>query len=258
LPARLTLKSANVATPLAAVAVVVPPSVPPLELAARATVTFSAKPAATLPSVSKAVTWTGGVSTLSTMAPCGCAVNASWAASAGGVNSSRAGSGSDAPPSWSSLLISQLTSQLRARMPAPRRGHHALRRRIFTSNCSLQSPRPPHARHCLPSRGHRGVACAQRGTGLGRDRESLAVLLVQRPAGSVQHVPAARLVDAQVREVGIPVHHLDPAGAGQHGAGGVGREGDPHRAGEARVEAATGLRADADEWDHIARARRGR
>src|SRR5206468_3936769 len=93
LPARLTLKSANVATPLAAVAVVVPPSVPPLELAARATVTFSAKPAATLPSVSKAVTWTGGVSTLSTMAPCGCAVNASRAAAAGRVHRAHADGG---------------------------------------------------------------------------------------------------------------------------------------------------------------------
>ena len=83
MPARLTLKFANVATPLAAATVVVPPSAPPLAFAASATVTLPAKLVATLPSVSKAVTCTGGVSTLSAVATCGCAVKASRAAAAG-------------------------------------------------------------------------------------------------------------------------------------------------------------------------------
>ena len=70
------------ATPLAAVTVVVPPSVPPLAFAASATVTLSAKPVATLPSVSSTVTWTGS-STLSTVATWGGTVKASRAAAAG-------------------------------------------------------------------------------------------------------------------------------------------------------------------------------
>ena len=76
------LKFANVATPLAAATMVVPRSAPPLELAASASVTSPANPVATLPSASNAVTWTGGVSTLSTSAPCGGAVNLRRAAAA--------------------------------------------------------------------------------------------------------------------------------------------------------------------------------
>ena len=74
------------ATPLAAATVVVPPSVPPLAFAARPIVTFPAKLVATLPSVSNAVTWTGGLSTLSTRVSRGCAVKASRAAAAGATS----------------------------------------------------------------------------------------------------------------------------------------------------------------------------
>src|SRR5437763_16182700 len=77
------LKFANVPTPLAAATMVVPRSAPPFELAASASVTSPANPVATLPSVSNAVTWTGGVSTLSTVATWGGIVKASRAAAAG-------------------------------------------------------------------------------------------------------------------------------------------------------------------------------
>src|SRR5438874_968184 len=174
-----------------ALTVVVPPSVPPLAFAASATVTLSAKPVATLPSVSNAVTWTGW-STLSTVAPCG-----------GTVNLRRAGGGSDAPPSWSSLLISQLTSQLRARMPAPRRGQGALRNGDDIEGTAGRVGQPRHAR--------------------------------------LEGVSHAGLVDAQVREGRDPVDQARVRGAAQLGVLGyaaVGPDRNRHIAGEARDEAA--------------------
>ena len=85
-PARFTLRSANVATPLTAATVGVPPSVPPFDAGPSATVTFAAKLVATLPSVSNAVTWTGGLITLSTVALWGGVVNARRAAAAGATS----------------------------------------------------------------------------------------------------------------------------------------------------------------------------
>src|SRR5256885_12768404 len=116
----------------------------------------------------------------------------------GGVNSSRAGGGSDAPPSWSSLLISQLTSQLRARMPAPRRGQGALRNKDDTEGTAGRLGQPRHAR--------------------------------------LEGVIHAGLVDAQVREGRDPVYEARVRGAAQLSVLGdatVGPDRDGHLACEA-------------------------
>ena len=83
LPTSLILRSANVATPLAAGTVVVPPSVVPVGFVPSAIVTSPVKLATTFSRVSNAVTCTGGEMTLPAMVLCGCVVNSSRAAAAG-------------------------------------------------------------------------------------------------------------------------------------------------------------------------------
>src|SRR2546429_5170497 len=112
----------------------VPPSAAPAGCSPNVTVTGPWNVVSTLPVESIALTRTAGDSG-SPAVPL-----------AGGANSSRAGGGSDAPPSWSSLLISQLTSQLRARMPAPRRGQGALRNNDDTECTARRVGQPRHAR----------------------------------------------------------------------------------------------------------------
>ena len=83
MPARLRLRSPNVATPATAAAVVVPESVAPLALAPSATVTLPLNPVAVFPCASRAVTRTAGVITAPAVVPVGCTVNSSCAACPG-------------------------------------------------------------------------------------------------------------------------------------------------------------------------------
>src|SRR6266566_6424132 len=71
------LRFANVATPATAAAVAVPESVPPPALGPSVTFTLPAKPVATLPSASSAVTCTAGVIAAPAVALVGCTVKTS-------------------------------------------------------------------------------------------------------------------------------------------------------------------------------------
>src|SRR6266566_8626239 len=71
----------------------------------------------TVPALSTALTRTAGDSA------------APAVALGGAANSRCVAAGSTTPPSWNSLSTWQLTSQVRARAPAPRRSRAALRRR---------------------------------------------------------------------------------------------------------------------------------
>src|SRR5438552_3782434 len=71
------LRLANVATPETAAAVAVPESVPPPALGPSVTLTLPAKPMATLPSASWAVTCTAGVIAAPAVALVGCTLKAS-------------------------------------------------------------------------------------------------------------------------------------------------------------------------------------
>src|SRR5947207_5736740 len=141
----------------------VPPSAAPAGCSPSVTVTAPWNVVSTLPVESIALTRTAGDS------------GSPAVALAGAVNSSRAGGGSDAPPSWSSLLISQLTSQLRARTPAPRRSQVGLRK--------------------------------------GEDTEGTAGRVGQARHARLEGVIHAGLVDAQVREGRDPVHQAGARGA---------------------------------------------
>src|SRR2546422_11346203 len=79
------LSDAKVATPAAAVTVVVPFSVPPPGLLAIVSVTLPVNPVATLPNASRAVTSTAGVMVAAAAVLVGCTVNTSCDAAAGGV-----------------------------------------------------------------------------------------------------------------------------------------------------------------------------
>src|SRR2546423_6473260 len=160
-------RSAKLATPRTASTTCAPRSSAPAGCSPSVTVTAPWNVVSTLPLESIALTRTAGDSG-SPAVPL-----------AGGANSSRAGGGSDAPPSWSSLLISQLTSQLRARMPAPRRGQGALRNDDDTEVTAGRVGQPRHAR--------------------------------------LEGVIHAGLVDAQVREGGDPILHAHVGGAAQLG-----------------------------------------
>src|SRR5690242_19766737 len=74
------LRLEKVATPAAAVTLVVPASVPPPALLPIATVTVPANPVATLPLASNAVTCTAGVITAPATVLVGCPVNTNWLA----------------------------------------------------------------------------------------------------------------------------------------------------------------------------------
>src|SRR2546426_11967530 len=71
------LRFANVATPETAAAVAVPESVPPPALGPSVTFTLPAKPVATLPSASWAVTCTAGVNAAPAVALVGCTLKTS-------------------------------------------------------------------------------------------------------------------------------------------------------------------------------------
>src|SRR3989442_2758993 len=71
------LRFANVATPETAAAVAVPESVPPPALGPSVTFTLPAKPVATLPSASWAVTCTAGVIAAPAVALAGCTLKTS-------------------------------------------------------------------------------------------------------------------------------------------------------------------------------------
>src|SRR5213595_2265277 len=71
------LRFGNVATPETAAAVVVPDSVPPPALEPSVTLTLPAKPVATLPSASCAVTCTAGVIAAPAVAVVGCTLKTS-------------------------------------------------------------------------------------------------------------------------------------------------------------------------------------
>src|SRR2546427_2420761 len=71
------LRLANVATPETAAAVAVPESVPPPALGPSVTLTLPAKPMATLPSASWAVTCTAGVIAAPAVALVGCTLKTS-------------------------------------------------------------------------------------------------------------------------------------------------------------------------------------
>src|SRR5256885_772633 len=71
------LRFANVATPATAAAVAVPESVPPPALELSVTLTLPAKPVATLPSASWAVTCTAGVIAAPAVALVGCTLKTS-------------------------------------------------------------------------------------------------------------------------------------------------------------------------------------
>src|SRR5256714_8173804 len=127
-------RSAKLATPRTASTTCAPRSSAPAGCSPSVTVTAPWNVVSTLPLESIALTRTAGDS------------GSPAVALPGGVNSSRAGGGSDAPPSWSSLLISQLTSQLRVRMPAPRPGQGALRNGEGIEGTAGRLGQPRHAR----------------------------------------------------------------------------------------------------------------
>ena len=77
MPTLLILRFANVATPETAAAVAVPESVPPPALGPSVTFTLPAKPVATLPSASWAVTCTTGVIAAPAVALVGCTLKTS-------------------------------------------------------------------------------------------------------------------------------------------------------------------------------------
>ena len=77
MPTLLMLRFANVATPETAAAVAVPESVPPPALGPSVTFTLPAKPVATLPSASWAVTCTAGVIAAPAVALVGCTLKTS-------------------------------------------------------------------------------------------------------------------------------------------------------------------------------------
>src|SRR2546425_2278849 len=77
------IRSANVATPLAAATVTLPDSVPPTGLLPIATVTLPLNPVAMLPWASSAATRTAGAIALPAVAGPGSTVNASWTAGPG-------------------------------------------------------------------------------------------------------------------------------------------------------------------------------
>src|SRR5881628_3251339 len=79
------LKSENVATPLAAVAVVVPESVPPLGLLRIATVTLCVAVGTVLPNASWITTWTGRLIAPAAAVPGGWTVKASRVAGPGAM-----------------------------------------------------------------------------------------------------------------------------------------------------------------------------
>src|SRR6266550_2528192 len=79
------LSAAKLATPAAAVTVVVPFSVPPAGLLPIVSVTPPVNPVARLPKESYAVTSTAGVMVAPAVVVVGCTVNTSWDAAAGEI-----------------------------------------------------------------------------------------------------------------------------------------------------------------------------
>src|SRR6266550_8311157 len=94
----------NVATPLTAVTLVVPDSVPPLGFDPSATVIDPVKPVTTFPASSSAETRTAGI-VWPAWVVCGCVVKATWVAGGGGGG---------APPGLSaSTVASQVVGRLK-------------------------------------------------------------------------------------------------------------------------------------------------